>query len=106
MKYIWIVVIQADPIFFPDAHTVQLFSQCLVIRIVKIQTADLVMAVFGVAVRCHNRTQPLPQNQLIQVADLMLYLVSELHTAFLLHARIIKSEPVTNIRKTFPFVNT
>ena len=56
-----IVVIEPDPVLFPDVHTVQLFQKRFVIEVVKIQTSDFISSVYGMTVRLHHRPQSLPQ---------------------------------------------
>ena len=76
---IGVEVVQANAVFFAFCHAVELFPQGQIVNVVKIQASDIVNAVLCVWVGPQKRTQPLPQDQQIGTADLMLDLMSELH---------------------------
>ena len=79
-----IVVIIADAEFFPDIDAVQLLPQGLVGPVIKIQAADKILSVYGVGVKLHDGRQPLPQDQSVAIADLMLPFMSKVHSVHLL----------------------
>ena len=74
-----VAVVASKAELFTSVNTVHLFKQSLVVKIIKIKTANLVSSVDCVRVLLHNSRQPRPQSEHIAIAYLVLKFVSEVH---------------------------